>query len=127
MSQLSTNETDMYETTISEDSFNDSQLNWILACEGHHSLIDFENATQIDNKIWNQFGLEEREYQRSVKHDFIFLVIFYFYLIFIVIGNGLVVFLVYRTKRLRTITNYYITSLCVSGKEYFYNFFLFSS
>ena len=58
----------------------------------------------------------DEEYQLAVRHDNVFLTLYYIYAVVILLGNGFVVCLVVKKKILQTVTSLYVTSLCLTGK-----------
>ena len=69
----------------------------------------------VTDELLDQVVLADQEYQQAAEHGAAFVAMYYVYAFAILIGNGFVIWLVYRKKELQTVTNLYITSLCLTG------------
>ena len=69
----------------------------------------------VTDELLDQVVLADQEYQQAAEHGAAFVALYYIYAFAILIGNGFVIWLVYRKKELQTVTNLYITSLCLTG------------
>lgn len=58
----------------------------------------------------------EKEFIKEQRYAGLFISLDILTMIAIIAGNGMVLYLVVRYKRLRTTTNIYIISLCIAGK-----------
>ena len=63
---------------------------------------------------------DEEEYQREHRVAEVFISFYVVFILLILVGNGLVIGLVFTKKKLHSTTNFFIVSLCISGRWYKY-------
>ena len=75
----------------------------------------YGGGVSVTDELLDQAVSAEKDYQQAAEHGAAFVAMYYIYAFAILIGNGFVIWLVYRKKELQTVTNLYITSLCLTG------------